>query len=110
MNRKKKLPVVTLADREEAASVVASLPAEATIALADIGGAIRDGLMAFCCSAGLLAVRQVMDDEMTAKVGPRGDALADSRTVTEQKEMDLAAGTAIVQPPLQSHLFAHVAA
>src|SRR5919106_412760 len=67
MNRKKKLPVVTLSDRDEAAGVVAGLPAEATIALEDVAGAIRDGLLAFSCSAGLLVMQQMM-----AKVGPKG--------------------------------------
>ncbi|MGH7746035.1 MAG: IS256 family transposase [Candidatus Dormibacteria bacterium] len=62
---------MTVAEREEAARV-ARLPAEATIALADVAGAIREGLLAFCCSAGLLAVSQIMEEEMTAKVGPKG--------------------------------------
>jgi putative transposase len=71
VNRKKKVPVVGVAEREEAARV-AALPVEATIALADVAGAIREGLMAFCCSAGLLAVTQIMNEELTAKVGPKG--------------------------------------
>jgi hypothetical protein len=32
---------------------VADLPVEATIAMADVPGPIREGLMAFCCGAGL---------------------------------------------------------
>lgn len=72
MNRKKKLPVVRVADREETARVAAGLPAEATIALADIAGTIREGFLAFCCSAGLLAVEQVMLAEITTRVGPKG--------------------------------------
>jgi hypothetical protein len=52
-----KLPVVRVVEREEAASVA---------------GAIREGLMAFCCSAGLLAVIQIMNEELTVKVGPKG--------------------------------------
>ncbi|HSH58704.1 MAG TPA: IS256 family transposase, partial [Acidimicrobiales bacterium] len=71
MTRKKKVPVVTVEAGEEAARV-ADLPVEATIAMADVAGAIREGLMAFCCSAGLLAVSQIMDEELTAKVGPKG--------------------------------------
>lgn len=61
MNRKKKLPVVTVAEREKAARV-AELPVEASIAMADVAGAIREGLMAFCCSAGVLAVSQIMNE------------------------------------------------
>ena len=60
-----------LAERDEAA-VLAGLPAEATVALGDIAGAIREGLLAFSCSAGLLVVQQLMVEEMTAKVGPKG--------------------------------------
>lgn len=71
MNRKKKLPVVAVAEREEAARV-AELPVEVSVAMADVAGAIREGLMAFCCSAGLLAVSQIMNEEMTTKVGPKG--------------------------------------
>ena len=68
---KKKLPVVTVAERDEAARL-AELPAEATVALEDLAGAIKDGLMAFCCSAGLAVVGQIMEAEMTAKAGVRG--------------------------------------
>ena len=67
----KKLPVVTVAEREEAMRV-ADLPVEATIAMVDVAGAIKEGLLAFCCTAGLLAVRQIMEEEMTVKVGRRG--------------------------------------
>ena len=68
---KKKLPVVTVAERDEAARL-AELPAEATVALQDLAGAIKDGLMAFCCSAGLAVVSQIMAEEMTEKAGPKG--------------------------------------
>jgi len=68
---KKKLPVVTVAERDEAMRL-ADLPAEATLALQDLAGAIRDGLMAFCCSAGLAVVAELMEAEMTETVGPKG--------------------------------------
>jgi putative transposase len=71
MTRKKKVPVVKLAERDEAA-VLAGLPAATTVALDDIAGAIREGLLAFSCSAGLLVVQQLMAEEVTAKVGPKG--------------------------------------
>jgi len=54
------------------ASRLAQLPAEATVALQDLAASIKDGLMAFCCSAGLVVVAQLMEEEMTAKVGPKG--------------------------------------
>jgi transposase-like protein len=68
---KKKLPVVTVAERDEAARL-AELPAEATVALQDLAGTIKDGLMAFCCSAGLAVVSQIMAEEMVEKAGPKG--------------------------------------
>ena len=68
---KKKLPVVTVAARDEAARL-ADLPAEATVALQDLAGAIKDGFMAFCCSAGLAVVGEIMAAEMTEKAGPKG--------------------------------------
>jgi len=43
---RKKLPVVTVAERDEAARL-ADLQAEATLALGDVAAAIKDGLMAF---------------------------------------------------------------
>ena len=52
MTRKKKLPVVKVAEQEVAAAVAGSLPAEVAIALDDVAGAIREGLLAFCCGRG----------------------------------------------------------
>ena len=68
---KKKLPVVSIAERDEAARL-AELPAEATVALQDLAVAIKDGLMAFCCSAGLAVVSEIMAAEMTEKAVPKG--------------------------------------
>ena len=68
---RRKVPVVALACPDEAARLE-GLPAEATIALADVAGAIREGLLALICSAGLLVIDQLMDQELTAKVGPKG--------------------------------------
>jgi len=62
---------VAVADRDGAARL-ADLPAEANLALQDVTAAIKDGLMAFCCSAGLAVVAQLMEAEMTDKVGPKG--------------------------------------
>lgn len=71
VTRKKKVPVVKLAERDEAAAV-AGVPAEVTVALDDIAGAIRDGQLAFSCSAGMMVIGQIMAEEVTAKVGPKG--------------------------------------
>ena len=38
--------------------------------------AIRDGLMAFCCNAGLAVVAQMMDEELTEKEGAHRRAVS----------------------------------
>jgi putative transposase len=38
----------------------------------EVAASIKDGLMACCCSAGLAVVARLMEEEMTAKVGPKG--------------------------------------
>ena len=48
---KKKLPVVTVAQVEEA-DHLAGLPLEATVALAEVAGALKDGLLAFASATG----------------------------------------------------------
>ncbi len=67
---KKKLPVVTVAQVEEAARV-ADLPLEATVALADVAGAVKDGLLAFASATGLVVMRQMMEAELTGRVGAK---------------------------------------
>jgi putative transposase len=68
---KKKLPVITLAEREEAARLE-GLPGEVTLALADIAATMRDGLMAMSCSAGLLVVAEIMQAEIASMAGQKG--------------------------------------
>ncbi len=48
---KKKLPVVNVA-RVEDADRLAGLPLEATVALAEVAGALKDGLLAFAWAPG----------------------------------------------------------
>lgn len=67
----KKLPVVKAAQKEAAARA-AEVSGQATLDLADIAGAIREGLLALSCTAGLLVMHQMMENELTAKVGPKG--------------------------------------
>ena len=67
---KKKLPVVTVAHAEEAARL-ADLPLEATVALADVAGAIRDGLLAFASATGLVVMHQMMAAELAALIGTK---------------------------------------
>lgn len=72
---KKKVPVVTVAEPEEAARL-AGLPLEATVALADLASAVKDGLLGFCADVGLMVMAQVMADELTRRIGPKHARLA----------------------------------
>ena len=71
---KKKVPVVTVAEAEEAARL-AGLPLETTTALADPAVAVKDGLLGFCADIGLMVMRQVMEDELTRRIGAKNASL-----------------------------------
>jgi hypothetical protein len=43
-----------------------------TLALVDLQDAIREGLMAFSCAAGMVVIAEMMEAERTGIVGPRG--------------------------------------
>jgi putative transposase len=73
---KKKIPVVAVAEPEEAAHL-AGLPLEATVALADLARAVKDGLLGFCADVGLMVMAQVMEDELTRRIGPKHARLAE---------------------------------
>jgi putative transposase len=73
---KKKVPVVRVAERAEARRL-ADLPFEATVTLDDVAGVIKEGLLALSCTAGLLVMEQMMQEELTAKVGPKGKHIPD---------------------------------
>ncbi len=66
---------MTVAEAEEAARL-AGLSLEATVALADLAGAVKDGLLGFCADVGLLVMRQVMEDELTRRIGAKNARLA----------------------------------
>jgi len=66
----KKVAVVTVAEVEETARV-ADLPIEATVALAEVAGAIKDGLMAFASAIGLVVMHQMMEAELEGRIGPK---------------------------------------
>ena len=81
---KKKLPVVTVAQVEEA-DRLADLPLEATIALAEVAGALKEGLLAFASATGLVVMRQMMEAELTGAIGrstPRSGPKSASGTGT----------------------------
>lgn len=65
------VPVVAVKGREEAAARLAGLGGETSVALGDVGGALKDGLLAFTTSAGLLVVWELMMAEMTELIGPK---------------------------------------
>jgi len=65
---KKKVAVVSVADADEAERL-ADLPLEATVALADVAGAIKDGLLAFASATGLVVMHQMMEAELTEVIG-----------------------------------------
>jgi transposase-like protein len=67
---KKKVAVVSVADAEEAARL-ADLPLEATVALAEVAGAIKDGLLAFASATGFVVMHQMMQAELAEVIGPK---------------------------------------
>jgi hypothetical protein len=69
---KRKVPLAAVARRDLEAERLARLPGSATLTLGELAGSIKDGLMAFCCTAGLLVVDQLMEEELTDRIGPRG--------------------------------------
>jgi hypothetical protein len=50
---------------------LAGLPLEATVALSEVAGALKDGLLAFASATGLVVMRQTMDAELTEAIGAK---------------------------------------
>ena len=71
----KKVAVVSVADAEEAARL-ADLPLEATVALAEVAGAIKDGLLAFASATGFVVMHQMMQAELTEVIGDNANGSA----------------------------------
>ena len=67
----KKVPVVSVADHAEEAARLAGLGLEATVALAEVAGAVKDGLLAFASATGLVVMAQMMEAELTERIGPK---------------------------------------
>jgi len=73
----KTVPTLRVVSKTEAPAEVAGLgvtdlPAEVRLALADIAGAARDGLLAMSVAAGLAVMQAMFDAEITAACGPKG--------------------------------------
>jgi hypothetical protein len=74
----KKVPVAKFATRR-AAGELKGLPLQATVAMADVAEAMREGLLAFATSAGLVVMQQMLTEELTAIVGPKHAKLGTER-------------------------------
>jgi len=68
----KKLPVMPAQTRDEEAARVAGLSVQSRLPLAEMEGAIREGLMSFSCATGMLVIAEMMEAERTRVVGPKG--------------------------------------
>lgn len=66
----KRIPVITAAE-PAAATRVAGLSLEASVDLADVAGAIKDGLLAFASATGLVVMHQMLEAELTERLGPK---------------------------------------
>src|SRR5712692_3013509 len=71
----KNVAAVRLVERDEAAEVV-ELPEELRVSLVSIAGVAREGLLAMSATVGLLVMHEMMNAEMTAKVGAAKHAKA----------------------------------
>jgi putative transposase len=71
----KKVPVVKIT-ASSSATGFAGLPFEATVAMADVAGAMREGLLAFSAAAGLVVMQQMLTAELTGIVGEKHAKLA----------------------------------
>jgi putative transposase len=67
----KTVPTVHLAD-SSAAAVQPGLPDEVCLAMTDIAGAAREGLLAMSVAAGLAVLQAMFDAEIAAACGPKG--------------------------------------
>src|SRR4051794_4376341 len=74
----KKVPVVKITT-PDATAELAGLPLEATVAMADVATAMREGLLAFSTAAGLVVMQQMLTEELASIVGPKHARLGTER-------------------------------
>src|SRR4051794_37365203 len=74
----KKVPVVTVTS-PDAAGELAGLALEATVAMADVAAAMREGLLAFSTAAGLVVMQQMLTEELASIVGAKHAKLGPDR-------------------------------
>ena len=48
------------------------LPESVQVAMADLAGAVREGLLAFAVGTGMQVLQTLMDEDVTALAGPKG--------------------------------------
>ena len=70
----KTVPTVGLADTADAATLP-DLPEQIQLALADIAGAAREGLMAMSVAAGLAVMAAMFDAEISQVCGPKASTM-----------------------------------
>lgn len=75
---KKNVPALRLVDADEAPDLP-ELSDELRAAMADIAETVREGLLAMSVGVGLRVLAEMMEEELTAKVGPRHAKLAGRR-------------------------------
>jgi putative transposase len=66
----KKVPVVKITT-QSSVTALSGLPFEATVAMADVAGAMREGLLAFSAAAGLVVMQQMLTAELSGIVGAK---------------------------------------
>jgi putative transposase len=67
---KKNVPALHVVERDEAAEL-SELSDEMRVALGELVGAAREGLLAMSVGVGLRVFAEMMDEELTAKIGPK---------------------------------------
>ena len=75
---KKNVAALRLVEREEAVEVP-ELSHELRTTMAEIGEAVREGLLAMSVGVGFRVLAEMMEEELTTKVGPRHAKLAGRR-------------------------------
>ena len=97
----KNVPALSLVDRD-AVGEVPELDDELRVALAEVAGAAREGLLAMSVAVGLRVMAEMMESEVTAKVGAKHAKLADrtaSRHGTEDGSVVLGSRRVAVRRP-----------
>ena len=74
----KKVPVVKITTPDAAANL-GGLPLQATVAMADVAAAMREGLLAFSTAAGLVVMQQMLTAELAGIVGDKHAKLGPDR-------------------------------